>query len=384
MLERLPQLMPMAAVSVCAGIWALAPSVAVKVDGSAVILQPDSRVGVYARSSGQVQRLQKRVGDPVQQGELLLSIDRVDQSAPGGGAVGANPAALQRQLVALDRQQQAIRSQINSLTISNRPVGEQLKALETLRSKEVIPRYSPLWVSAQNLYLQNQSSIKGLEGQLAQLDANRAELQGQQDSLTVLAPRSGQLLSLSVNPGQAVLPGQRLGTIGPGAGQVSRPRTAIALFSDADASRLRPGQVIQLNPLLQTRDRYGGSSERYGLVQGRILAISPSIADTAEVSRAVGDPDLAISLMTRSRQAAYGEGGDPTATMGEKLTDPVRMVTVALEGADTPSGLRWSSGSGPSLQLENGSPAKVEVTVERRSPLGYLLPFLRWLGGVER
>ena len=173
-------------------------------------------------------------------------------------------------------------------------------------------------------------------------------------------------------------------SIGPDPDQVHRPRTAVALFSDADASRLRPGQSIQLNPLLQTRDRYGGSSQRYGQVEGRILTISPASADPAEVSRTVGDSDVAVSLMTRSRQAAYGEGGDPTATMGEKLTDPVRLVTVALESAPTPSGLRWSGGRGPNLQLENGTPAKVQVTVERRAPLGFLLPFLRWLGGVER
>ena len=125
-------------------------------------------------------------------------------------------------------------------------MGQQLNALDNLRKDEVIPRYSPMWVSAQSLYLHNQSSIKALEAQLAQLDATRAELQGQQDSLVVLAPRSGQLLSLGVNPGQAVLPGQRLGTIGPGADQVNRPRTAVALFSDADAARLRPGQTIQI------------------------------------------------------------------------------------------------------------------------------------------
>ena len=384
MLERLPQLIPMAVASAGTLLWAITPTVAVKVDGSAVILQPDSRVGFYARSAGQVQQLQASVGASVRQGSVLLSLDRVDQRAPGGGGVGVNPEALGRQLAAVDRQQQAIRSQIASLRISNRPVGQQLNALETLRNQEVIPRYSPLWVSAQSLYLQNQSSIKALEGQLAQLDANKAELQSQQDSLLVLAPRSGHLLSLSVNPGQAVVPGQRLGTIGPDPDQVHRPRTAVALFSDADASRLRPGQSIQLNPLLQTRDRYGGSSQRYGQVEGRILTISPASADPAEVSRTVGDSDVAVSLMTRSRQAAYGEGGDPTATMGEKLTDPVRLVTVALESSPTPSGLRWSGGRGPNLQLENGTPAKVQVTVERRAPLGFLLPFLRWLGGVER
>ena len=50
----------------------------------------------------------------------------------------------------------------------------------------------------------------------------------------------------------------------------------------------------------------------------------------------------------------------------------------------TPSSLRWSGGSGPNLQLENGTPAKSEVVVERRSPVSFLLPFLRWLGGTER
>ena len=117
----------------------------------------------------------------------------------------------------------------------------------------------------------------------------------------------------------------------PGGGSGDRcERTAIALFNDADVARLKPGMAIQLDVQLQTRDRYGGSSQRYGQVEGRILTISPASADPAEVSRTVGDSDVAVSLMTRSRQAAYGEGGDPTATMGEKLTDPVRLVTVAV------------------------------------------------------
>lgn len=366
------------------GIWAVSPTVAVKVQGSAVLLQPDSRVGFYARSAGQVQQLRRQVGDAVQEGDVLLSIDRIDQSAPGPGAVGANPAALQSQLAALDRQRQAVDAQIHNLRTGNQPVGQQLKALETLRHQEVIPRYSPLWVGAQDLYLRNQSTIQALEAQRAQLEASRAVLEGQQDSLLVLAPRSGRLLNLSVSPGQALLPGQRLGTIGPGPDQTSRPRRAIALFSDADAARLRAGMSIQLDPLLQTRDRYGGSSQRYGVLEGRIIAISPATADLAEVSRAVGDSELAASLISRSRQAAFGEGGDPMATAGDRITTPVVLVSLQMEQAPTPSGLRWSGGRGPNLQLENGTPAKAKVEVERRPPISFVLPFLRWLGGTER
>jgi HlyD family secretion protein len=194
------------------------------------------------------------------------------------------------------------------------------------------------------------------------------------------------LLGLSVDPGQAVIPGQRLASVGvgPEPQRSDQDRTAIALFSDADVARLKPGMPIQLDLQLQTRDRYGGSSQRYGLVEGRIANIAPASADLAEVSRAVGDADLAGSLIARSRQAAFGEGGDPLATLPDKATSPVRIVTVTLERASTPSGLRWSGGSGPNLQLENGTPAKSEVVVERRSPVSFLLPFLRWLGGTER
>ncbi|QPN58783.1 hypothetical protein H8F24_11480 [Synechococcus sp. CBW1002] len=383
-LDCAPRLLPMALVTGLTGAWALSPAVAVKVEGSAVLLQPESRSGFYARSPGQVQQLHRRIGDVVQRGDLLASLSRLDQAAAGAGAVGPNPNALVRQGEALTRQQEAIRAQIAALRTSNQPVLKQLQALENLRREEVIPRYSPLWVGAQDLYLRNQSQIKALEAQLAQIDASRAELEAQREGQDVLAPRSGRLLSLSVSPGQAVLPGQRLGTLGPGPREESRPRLATALFSDADAVRLRPGAAIQLDPLLQTRDRYGGTSQRFGSLEGRILAISPATADLAEVSRAVGDPELAESLIARSRQAAVGEGGDPLATATDKITAPVQLVTVALEAAATPSGLRWSSGQGPDLPLENGTPAKAKVEVERRSLVSFVLPFLRWLGGAER
>lgn len=383
-LDWLPRVLPMATTSLVSAAWAISPTVAVKVEGSAVLLQPDSRWGFYARSAGQVQALERRVGDTIRRGDVLLRLDRVDQTSPGNGAIGSNPDALGRQAEAIERQKAAIRSQIATVRTTNQPVGQQLHALESLRRDEVIPRYSPLWVGAQDLYLRNISLIKTLEGQLAQLDAAQAVVDGQRDSLAVLAPRDGQLLSLNVHPGQAVLPGQRLGTIGSGPVARVRPRIAVALFSDADASRLRPGATIELDPLLQSRNRYGGSAERYGLLEGTIVRLSPATADLAEVSRVVGDAELAANLMARSRQAAVGEGGDPLDTSTDRLTSPVVLAVVELESADTPSGLRWTGGRGPDLSLENGTPAKAKVAVERRPPLSFLMPFLRWLGGAER
>lgn len=364
--------------------WAFAPAVVVRVEGSAVLLQPDSRVGVYARAPGQVQRLYRRVGEVVQRGDRLASLSRVDQAAGGGGGVGPNPDALGLQLQALEDQRQAIQQQIANLRTADAPVLRQLQALDRLRQQEIVPRYSPLWVGAQDLHLRNRNQIRELQVQLAQLAASRAVLLGQRDSQEVLAPRSGRLLSLALAPGQAVMAGQRLATIGAAPLQTGSPRLATALFSDADAVRLRPGAEILLDPALQSRDRYGGTAERYGSLRGRIMAISPATADLAEVSRAVGDGELAESLMLRSRQAAVGEGGDPFTLAGDRLAAPVQLVTVELEPAATASGLRWTGGPGPDLPLVNGTPARAKVEVERRSAVSFLLPFLRWLGGAER
>jgi HlyD family secretion protein len=164
---------------------------------------------------------------------------------------------------------------------------------------------------------------------------------------------------------------------------VSQHHTAIALFTEADASRLRPGAEIMVEPQLQTRARYGGTDQRYGSLIGHVRSLSPISLNVEALTRVVGDADLAVNLASRTRQEAFGEGGDPLATLGDKVTSPMVLVLVDLERAHTASGLRWSGGSGPDLELENGTPALVRVDLERRPLLSFVVPFLRWIGGTE-
>ena len=354
------------------------------VHGGALLLEPDSRLGVYARSPGQVQQIDVAVGQRVLAGQTLATINRIDQVAPGGGVRSNGSEALQLQQAAIVRQQQALRLAISNLNRSNGPIGNQVRALEALRRDEVIPRYSPLWVGAQDLYLRNQSQLQLLQSQVAALDAALAELSAQRASQLVRAPAEGVVLSLSAAPGQALLAGQRIATLGTGPGRHHQPRRAVALFTQADATRLRTGMTLLLEPQLQTRHLYGGTNQRYGSVVGRISAITPAAADLDAVSRTVGSTALATSLLATSHQEAFGEGGNPLATLGDKATAPMVLVTVTLEPAATPSGLRWTEGKGPDLPLDNGTPASARVDVDRRSALSYALPFLRWLTGVER
>jgi HlyD family secretion protein len=396
---------PIALVTGAAAVWAVLPMIEVEVYGAALLLAPGDRRGIYSRSPGQVLDLAVPVGASVGRDQVLARLDRIDQAAPGEPQVldrqmqanGAKQRGLVEQLQANAQEEVAIRQQIRTLQVSNEPVAEQLKALETLRQQKVIPTYSPQWVAAQDLYLGNKAAIRSLEARLAQLQANRgllqaeqaqlramrAELEDQTRSLEVRAPEHGRLLSWAVEEGQPVLAGERLGTLALELPKRSS-RQAMALFTEADATRLRVGMPIEIEPILQSRNQYGGTAQRFGGVEGTIAAISPTSLDADALASVVGEADLAASLVARARQEAYGEGGDPLAILPGKVTAPVLLVRVELESAATPSGLRWSGGRGPDLRFEAGQPAEARAAVERRSLLSYTLPFLRWIAGINR
>ncbi|MFZ0409216.1 MAG: HlyD family efflux transporter periplasmic adaptor subunit [Cyanobium sp.] len=409
MLHRLYASLPMGLVVVLTAGWAAHPGVPVLVRGMGLLAAPESRRGFYARGPGEVQALLVSVGEQVRQGQRLVSLDRVGQSAIGPGSQAFPPApqtlsaqraalaqqqrALNAQARALDDQHNALQARRHQIETTNHPVRKQLTALEDLRRERVIARYSPLWVGAQDLWLRNRADMASIDGSLAQLRAQRAalmaqgaELQAQRaalesDSLSqgVFSPVGGLVLDLAVQPGQPVAPGQKLGSIG-----VPSPRPgrqAVVLFTAADASRLSVGDAVRLNPQLLSRDSFGGTEQRYGLVPGRILALSRESVELADVTAEVGSQEVAANLMASARQRSFGDGGDLTSQLPGRAGAPLVLAVVQLEAAATPSGLAWTLGQGPERPLPPRTPAEVEAEVETRSPLSYLLPFWRWMSG---
>ena len=406
---RLARLLPVAVVAGLTAAWATTPAIPVKVRGSGLLTAPETRRPFFARGPGQVQDIKVRVGTEVEEGQLLLTLNRVGQAAAGGGAVVPDPQVIDAQLRANAQQMVGLRSQQRAidvqdaalvqrrdeLTTTNQPVRQQLKALESLRKDDVIARYSPLWVGAQDLYLRNRADIATIDGQRAQLRAQtadidsraaelrsqRAALMAQELSQDVFSPAAGRILDLAIEPGQAVLPGQRLGSLAMASEQDGR--LALVLFTSADATRLAPGEELELDPKVLSRDSYGGAEQRWGTLRGRLLRLSPASVDLEDVSAQVGGKEEAANLMARARQQSFGEGGDLTSQLPDRSGAPVVLGVVRLEDAATPSGLAWSKGSGPPRALPARTPLEVSAEVERRSLVSYLLPFGRWLAGAR-
>ncbi len=406
-LSRLYRATPVLLVAALSLVWASRPSIGVVVRGMGVLAPPGDRRGLYARGAGEVQQLKVRVGEQVQLGQLLITLSQVGQNAAGAGGPSTSPqlrqarqAALDQQFLVQEAQSRSLDAQMRSLeqrrqqiTTTNQPVGQQLKALDELRRDDVVARYSPLWVSAQDLWLRNRADLSALQARQAELIAQRsalaaqkAELQAQRAALAsetvgqqVFAPVAGRLLDLAVLPGQPVAPGQKLGSIA--LADRHGERLAIVLFTAADASRLRVGDEVHLNPQLLSRDSFGSAEQRYGLVPGRLISLSRDSVEGPDVAAQVGSQEEAANLMASARQRSFGDGGDLTSQLPGRVGAPLVLAVVRLEAAATPTGLAWTLGSGPDRPLPQRTPAEVEAEVETRAPLGYLLPFWRWMSG---
>jgi pyruvate/2-oxoglutarate dehydrogenase complex dihydrolipoamide acyltransferase (E2) component len=221
--------------------------------------------------------------------------------------------------------------------------------------------------------------VAELEARAATLRSQRAELEAQELSQDVFSPAAGRILELAVEPGQAVLPGQRLGSLAIAGDNDSR--LAVVLFTSADATRMAPGEELELDPKVMSRDSYGGAEQRWGTLRGTLLRLSPASMDLDDVAAQVGGKEEAANLMARARQQSFGDGGDLTAQLPDRAGAPVVLGVVRLEAASTPSGLAWSRGTGPQRALPQRTPLEVSAEVERRSLLSYVAPFGRWLAG---
>ena len=124
-LGRLYRALPMLLVALATFHWASRPSVPVLVRGMGLMSPPDARRGFYARSAGQVQSLDVRVGESVQRGQRLVLLNRIDQNAPGGGAAASGPQVISARL-------QAVRQQLQVLGVQARAFDDQQRALEEI------------------------------------------------------------------------------------------------------------------------------------------------------------------------------------------------------------------------------------------------------------
>ena len=230
-------------------------------------------------------------------------------------------------------------------------------------------------------YLESLNTIKKLQAQLRELDTNEAS-QAQQnletsttrkkeiqevereiaklelqlgDNSQIISQYSGRVLETTVNPGQVVNAGTRLGSID--AEKPSSKLVGITYFPIGDGKKIQPGMTLQMTPQTVKRERFGG-------ILSTVTDVSAfPISKEGAINR-VGNAEVVEGLVSQKQEGLMEVEAD------------LKLDTTTF------SGYKWSSSTGPQLKISPGTTTVVRVKVDERAPITFVLPILRSTSGI--
>ena len=131
-------------------------------------------------------------------------------------------------------------------------------------------------------------------------------------------------------------------------------RTLLVYGSPFKGQRVQVGMDVRFFPSFT-------SEEVYGYISGRVTDVNPWPRGRKELMDQLSSEELAELFIKLA-------GGPPI------------LIRVRLDqDSNTPSGLKWSSGSGPDLKVPPGSLGRTEITIKRQRPLALVVPWLKGL-----
>jgi HlyD family secretion protein len=370
--------------------WSIMGRIPVTVAGQGVLTYPSTVVDIQSFGAGQLSRVNAKVGDFVKKGAVLATIAQPDLE---------NQLRLQQiKLTELAAQSHTARSlQTNRSGIVDEVTTQQRQNLQNQvqlaqgmvpKLKDRLDRWQWLKnqgavsgedvVKVQQEYLQATQNAAELSSRLRELDVKKpqqieqdyqttsnlqnqvqevkrqiAQLKGQlKQNNQIVAQRNGQIIEMTVSPGQILTAGARVATLE--AREPSAKLVGLSYFANGEGKQIQPGMKVEMTPTSVHRERFGG-------IVGTVSSISSQPVTPEGVAKLTGNSTLAQSLM----------GQDSKIQISADLqTDPASQ-----------SGFRWSSSKGPQFKISAGSTTAVRITVEERAPITFVFPFLRsWSG----
>jgi HlyD family secretion protein len=184
--------------------------------------------------------------------------------------------------------------------------------------------------------------IKTLEDAVARYDEQLTE-KGQ-----IVSRHTGRVIEVSVAVGQFIGVGQRLGAI-----EIEDDESelvAVAYFSLERGKKIEANMEARVSPSTVQR-------ERYGSIMGTVVEVSSYPVTTDAVTNVLGNAELAKML-----------------TAGKSW---IEVVVSLHPDPETPAEFRWTSGTGPDLEITTATTVSVRTTIESRAPISYVIPLLR-------
>ncbi|HTD28679.1 MAG TPA: NHLP bacteriocin system secretion protein [Xanthomonadaceae bacterium] len=386
-------------------IWGQLPTT---VSGEGMIVRPRKVVDIQSQAAGKLVNFNLRVGDEVKKGDVLGVIDQslIRRQLEEDRTRLATLEEEDRKENELQKKQSQLqgrdfeeRKRDLQAQIATRDEGisngetlrgvlkKRLDAVNEAINLGIEPKVSADLLQTEKEYLENESHLSELQAQRGDLQSQIKEIETRRTELSrtllqassgrknqilelrrnigvgqveleintrVVSEYPGRVVEISGTQGQAVSAGSRLASVE--LQKAGEDLVCVTYFPVGEGKQIRLGMKIQVTPDNVKRERFGG-------ILGKVAAVSSFPVTKEGASVLLGNPEVAERMLR---------------------DEPRIEVMVDLERDPTTySGYRWSSSPGPRLPVSAGTTTRGRVTVEMRSPITYLLPFLRGMSGVN-
>jgi HlyD family secretion protein len=334
-------------------VWSVVGTLSVRVDGQGILLRGDNVQALEVPASGTVVSLDVGRGDIVQPGQVVahLSLPDVENKLTTTRAQLAEMLKLDAsQGHGMAELQGNLRAQLDRLQ-HQRALKKQLvdKGLVTNQSLLAIDQQIS---NIQGNLLQSQMG-RGEQGSRVEdkrLEVKELEAKLANDTL-VRAAIGGRVVATLAGRGQQLKPGDKILTLE----SEHAPVRFVGFIPLAEGKKVTPGMEARISPS-------NVKSEEFGFMLGKIQSVSDFASTPEELQRTFNNEQLAQKFYESS---------------------PFQVTVTPDLDARSPSGFRWTSSQGPPLKIGSGTYCTLQVIVERRKPISYVIPTVKQALGLS-
>jgi HlyD family secretion protein len=321
------------------------------------IIEPVDRSEIYAPVDGFVTSIQKKEGEEILQGRLLMQLDSEQvRTALAEASAALLAAKRQARVVEIGPSKEeivALDASISEGALQLDQLNKDLADEEALYAKQATPRISvenlrkqrdllqlraeALKQKKQDLLARYSAEDKAWEqGRIEELTKEVESLKRQLHAESVLAPRSGLIYSLQVKQGSYVNKGQLLA-------QIYKPGDVLlrAYVDEPDLGRIRRGQPVRIEWNGLPNQHWTGvvdkpaeqvvplNNRSVGHVLCSIVdgpeGLIPNLNVRVEITTNLKEDALVIP-----KSAVFNHDGKPTVLLSEKTGTVTRPVDLGL------------------------------------------------------
>lgn len=337
--------------------WSIFGSVSVKVQANGILLRTGGVLNVPTLISGRITDIAVDTGSEIQRGDVIARIEQPDL---------LYEIFLLRQNIqdAVDLTKQRViqfKAKQKNLLKQLKALDERLASRKELFQKGLVTRQIVIDTAEkiQQINFDLDQIPIDIQKEQDNMETLAKQLLTKQDALQrnsrIISPYSGTVVEVKVNVDGIAEAGQNI--IGMElVGRTIRELEGLIFVKASDGKKIKRGMSVSISPS-------DIKTEEYGSMIGTVIEVSSYPITKQAMLSTLGNETFANQML---------EQGALFAVTVHLKTDP-----------NSYNGFAWTSEKGPPSKVLSGSLCQASVTVEKRRPISFVIPFLKKTVGIE-